>query len=118
MTNREDLDKIDAALSIGPQSSDQSTAYPIIKELRDHYKDSLESLIIQEKQKSQIDIELFRLLQSLAERAYPEKKQDLSRPRPAGTGIGMIAVTARKQLRKIIGLPPLTVAGQFPREGR
>ena len=100
ISRAEYLDKIDAALSIAPQSSDESIDYPIIKELRDHYEDALKTIIIQEDEHAEIDMKSFLLLKSIVERIYPEK---------AGHEIVLIAIKIREQLRKIFGLHPLTM---------
>ncbi len=83
-----------------PQSNDEAIAFSILKQLRDHHADSLKTLIIQEKEKSEINRESFLLLRNLGEKAYPEKTRN---------EIMMILIEVRVQLRKIVGLPRLTV---------
>jgi hypothetical protein len=99
ITRVEILDKIDAVLRIDPQNSDESIAYPIIRELRDHHQDFLEKLITLESEKSEIGIEDLLFIKSLAEQAYSEK---------ATNEILIIDIIIREQLRKIMNLPPLT----------
>jgi hypothetical protein len=93
------LDKIDAALGIVPKDKDEATAYPIIRELRDRHVDSLHRLIMQEKEKAEIDMKSFLLIKSLAEQVYSEK---------ATMEITLTIITVREQLRKITNLPTLT----------
>jgi hypothetical protein len=101
MINRvEILDKIDAALGIAPQNHDESVAYPIIREIRNHHSDFLEKLIILEKKKSDIGIENLVLLEPLIEQTYSGKSIKK---------IILIVVEVREQLRKIMGLPTLTL---------
>lgn len=79
---QESMKKIDAALSVAPKSADESVAYPIIKELRDHHEDSLEALLEQEKERAEIDINIFLLLRDIADVIYPEmpKQESIFQP--------------------------------------
>jgi hypothetical protein len=91
------LNKIDAALRIAPQDTDESIAYPIIAELRNCHKDFLKTLITQEIEKSAINRVDYLFLESLTEKIYPGKstKETI-----------LTVITVRKQIRKIVGLPP------------